>query len=244
VYLRLYRHGCIEPYMHGCIRHNCFQGLYRRSNEASQKETHMQGFARQWSSQRRTPLRLLAVALMVSAFLFGFGSFMLPAQAASMGGWVTIPGHMVPALKGIAPLRSSATNRQLQLAISLKLRNTAQLNELLLEQADPHSSLYHQYLTPQQFTAMFGPTQASVDQMVSYLNSEGLHVSSVSSNRLLIDASGSLATIERAFNTSIADYTLKGRSVFAPTREPAMPAALAGLVLNISGLDNVAQYRH
>ncbi|MGH2480573.1 MAG: S53 family peptidase, partial [Ktedonobacteraceae bacterium] len=100
------------------------------------------------------------------------------------------------------------------------------------------------YLTPQQFTAMFSPTSASVNQMVTYLSSEGLHVSSVSSNRLLIDASGSLSTVERAFNMTIADYMLKGRSVYAPTGEPSMPTNFAGLVLNISGLDNVAQYHH
>lgn len=150
----------------------------------------MQGFARQWFSRRRMLLRLLTVMMMVPALLFGFSSFMPSAHAAPVSGWTTIPGHMVPALKGLTPLHASATNRQLQLAISLKLRNTTQLNELLREQADPHSALYHQYLTPQQFTAMFGPTQASVNQVVSYLSSEGLHVTSVSSNRLLIDASG------------------------------------------------------
>lgn len=204
----------------------------------------MQGLAHRWFSRRRRLLRLLTVVLVVPAFLFCFGPFWSSAHAAPANGWAVIPGHMVPALKGFSPLHVSATNRQLQLTISLKLRNTAQLEDLLRGQSDPHSSLYHQYLTPQQFTAMFGPTRASINQIVSYLTREGLHVSSVSSNRLLIDASGSLATVERAFNTSIADYLLKGRSVYAPTREPSMPAALAGLVLNISGLDNVAQYRH
>ncbi len=205
----------------------------------------MQGIARQWFSRPGRLLRLLTVALMVPVLLFGFSSFMPSAQAASSAsGWAVIPGHMVPALKGLTPLRTAAINRQLQLAISLKLRNAAQLEELLREQSDPHSSLYHQYLTPQQFTAMFGPTQASVNQVVAYLNSEGLQVNAVSSNRLLIDASGPLTAVERAFNVSIADYTFKGRGVYAPTREPSMPAALAGLVLNISGLDNAAQYRH
>lgn len=77
----------------------------------------MPGIARQWFSQRRIFLRLLTIALMVPAFLFGFSSVPSLAQAAPVSGWATIPGHMVPALKGLLSLRSSATNRQLQLAI-------------------------------------------------------------------------------------------------------------------------------
>ena len=207
----------------------------------------MPGLARQGNHWRGALLRLITVALMVPALLFGFSSFMSSmssTHAASVSGRSIIPGHMVPALKGLAPMHASSANRQLQLAISLKLRNTAALNALLRAQSDPHSSLYHQYLTPQQFTAMFGPTQASVNQMVTYLSSEGLHVSSVSSNRLLIDVSGSLTTVEHAFNMSIDDYMFKGRSVYAPTGEPSMPTNMANLVLNISGLDNVAKYRH
>ncbi len=204
----------------------------------------MQGQSRQRLLGRKLLLRLVAVTLIVPALLFGMSSLVAAAPMASPGPRALLPGHMVPALKNLSPMNASTANRQLQLSLSLNLRNTTQLNALLRDQADPHSPLYHQYLTPQQFTSMFGPTQASVNQVVTYLSSQGLHVNSVSSNRLLIDASGSLTTVEHAFNVNIADYMLNGRRVYAPTNEPSVPASLAGLVLNISGLDNVAQYRH
>ena len=80
--------------------------------------------------------------------------------------------------------------------------------------------------------------------VVAYLSGQGLQVSSVASNRLLIDASGPLTTVEHAFDVTIADYQLNGRTVYSPTGEPSVPASLSGLLLNISGLDDVAQYQH
>lgn len=197
------------------------------------------------SPWRRALWKLVTIMMIVPALLFGFSALMAPVQTASAAGVRSvIPGHMVPALKGLSPLHASAANRQLQLSIALNLRNQATLNQLLQAQSDPHSSMYHQYLTPQEFASMFAPTPASVNQVVTYLHSQGLHVSSVASNRLLIDASGSLSTVEHAFNVNISDYSLHGRTVFAPTSEPSVPTSLAGLVVNISGLDDVAQYHH
>lgn len=204
----------------------------------------MHGLSRRHFPWRRALRKMVTVIMIVTMLLFSFGSFIAMAQTAPTSTRSVIPGHMVPALKGLLPTNVSATNRQLQLSISLNLRNRATLNQLLQAQSDPHSSLYHQYLTPQEFTSMFAPTSASVNQVVSYLHNQGLQVNSVASNRLLIDASGSLGTVQRAFGVTISDYSLNGRRVYAPTNEPSVPTSLAGLVLNISGLDDVAQYHH
>ncbi|WP_236601018.1 protease pro-enzyme activation domain-containing protein [Ktedonobacter sp. SOSP1-85] len=190
-------------------------------------------------SPRRWAILVLAtITMIVPAFLLHSTA----VQAAPPSGRSVISGHLVPALQHHSPLHTSSANRQLQLSIALNLRNKSALEALVRAQSDPHSSLYHQYLTPQQFTAQFSPTEASVRSVVSYLHSQGLQVSSVASNRLLIDASGSLSAVERAFNITIADYALNGSTVYAPTSEPSVPANLSGLVLNISGLDNVAHY--
>ena len=115
---------------------------------------------------------------------------------------------------------------------------------MIAAQNNPHSGLYHQYLTPQQFAARFSPTQATVNAVTRWLRSQGLVVHSVSSNRTLIDASGSVATVERAFQTTIATYQVNGRTVYAPTVEPSVPDALTGMIVNIAGLDNVGVYTH
>ncbi len=153
-----------------------------------------------------------------------------------------IPGLLVPALKHHAPLHATRNTTQLDLSIALKMRDTGKLDSLIAAQNDQSSPLYHRYLTPQEFISRFAPDQTSVAAVVSYLRGQNLLVSSVSPNRLLIHASGSVAAVEHAFNVTLADYVVNGRTVYAPTSEPSVPAGLAGMILNISGLDNVTHY--
>ena len=49
-------------------------------------------------------------------------------------------------------------SQQLNLALTLALRNEAQLDALIHQLNDPASPNYHQFLTVEQFTAQFGPT--------------------------------------------------------------------------------------
>lgn len=164
-------------------------------------------------------------------------------QAAPDSGRAFIPGSLVPILQHHTPLHTLDGNRQLQLTISLQLRNQRQLHALLQAQNDPQSPWYHRYLTPQQFAHMFSPDQATVKKVVAYLHAQNLTVKAVSSNNTLISTSGTVAAIEKAFAVTLNNYNLNGRTVYAPASEPSVPNDLAGVLLNISGLDDVARYR-
>ncbi len=189
--------------------------------------------------------RVLQLTIGTVTILALAGAFIFTApfaKAASPGGRSIIPGHTIPALAHSTPTGATALSRVMHLSIALKLRNQGELSALLQAQNDPHSSSYHQYLTPQQFAARFAPTQASVDAVVSYLHSQGLQVGAIAPNRLLIDASGTVDQVQRAFQVNIKDYAVHGRSVYAPAADPSVPSSLGGLILSVSGLDNVAQY--
>src|ERR1051326_115451 len=121
-----------------------------------------------------------------------------------------IPGHVIPSLQGHASIGATDGQQMLNLTISLKLADPAGLQALINAQNDRSSPLYHQSLTPQQFTGRFAPTQASVDSVIAFLRSQGLTVLSVGANRLSIKAKGTVATVEHAFNVNIANYTLNG----------------------------------
>lgn len=153
-----------------------------------------------------------------------------------------IPGHLVPALQHAHPLHPTDSHRTLRLVVGLKLHDQAGLDAMLAAQHDPQSPDYHHYLTPQEFTTRFGPTQASVDAVATYLRSVGLQVDDVAPNNMLIDATGSVATVQNAFGITIADYTYNGRTVYAPTTDPSVPTTVASIIQGINGLDNVAQY--
>ncbi len=165
------------------------------------------------------------------------------ARAVPKSGRVFIPGSLVPILRHHTPLHALAANCRLQLTVSLQLRNQRQLHALLQAQNDPRSPWYHRYLTPQQFAALFSPSKTTVAQVVAYLHAQNLTVTAIASNNTLIDTSGTVATVEKAFAVTIDNYSLNGRTVYAPSSEPSVPTSLAGALLNISGLDDVARYR-
>ncbi|MDN5872663.1 MAG: S53 family peptidase [Nitrococcus sp.] len=123
----------------------------------------------------------------------------------------------------------------------LKLRNVPQLKTFLAALQDPKSAHYHQFLTPAQFTAAYGPSAASVTAVTRYLKKKGLSVTGVSSNRLIVHTAASGAAYEKAFGVQIKDYRWQGRSVYAATRSPQLPVALVGKIQTILGLSNAIQ---
>ena len=66
---------------------------------------------------------------------------------------------------------------------------------------DPSSSQFHHYLARGQFASRFGPTQATIDAVRSQLQADGLQVTGVSSDGLMVDFKAPANTVERAFHT-------------------------------------------
>lgn len=154
---------------------------------------------------------------------------------------VVIPGHLVPALNGQRPIGTAAATLSLHLSIGLAYRNASVLTALLKAQDDPHSQLFHRYLTAPQFAAQFGPLPSTTQLVTTYLRSQGMQITSVSSNHALIFADATASQAEQAFTPHLALFAYHGRTVYAPTTEPTVPTTLAGIVQGIVGLDDVAQ---
>ena len=55
----------------------------------------------------------------------------------------------------------------------------AALDQLLIDQQNPRSPLYHQWLTPEQFGARFGMAQADLDSVSQWLEQQGFSIDSV-----------------------------------------------------------------
>jgi hypothetical protein len=135
-----------------------------------------------------------------------------------------------------------ATN-QLSLALGLPLRNPAALEELLHQLYDPASASFHQFLTPPDFTARFGPTEADYEAVVRFVAQHGLAVVGRHANRLVLDVAGSVTNIERAFQVTLRTYRhpTEGREFFAPDVEPSVPAGMP--VKDLWGLSDYARPR-
>ena len=147
-------------------------------------------------------------------------------------------GHIPEAVSYLQPIgRFPGTNR-LNLAIGLPLRNQEALDNLLQQIYDPASPNYRQYLTPEQFTEQFGPTEQDYQAVIDFAKTNGLTVTGMCANRVLLDVSGSVADIEKAFQVTMWTYRhpKENRMFYAPDAEPSVDVAVP--ILHVSGLDN------
>ncbi len=142
-------------------------------------------------------------------------------------------------LNGQAPAvgRLPAT-QSMRLVLVLPLRNQKALDSLLKELYDPSSPSYRQFLTVEEFTAKFGPTQEDYNAVINFAEAHGLTVVGTSRNRVNLDVKGSVASIEEAFHLTMGIYQhpTDDRTFYAPDREPTPDLAVR--LWHISGLDN------
>lgn len=122
--------------------------------------------------------------------------------------------------------------RSMRVSVSLQWRNEAQLQAFI---ADPS----HPNLTPAQFTAQYGPSEADANAVAAWLTQHGFSDVSVSSNRLLVSATAPAATVQSAFHTNLVRvHTHDGRDAFANSSDAAVPVSLHG-VSGVLGLQTV-----
>jgi uncharacterized repeat protein (TIGR01451 family) len=147
-----------------------------------------------------------------------------------------LAGHVPKAAVTLQSVGSVPASKQMRLAIALPLRNQDGLSKLLAELYDPNSPRYRQYLTPEQFTDAFGPTEADYNELATFAEANGLRVTGRHPNRMLLDVSGSVENIEKALHLHLLEYShpKENRTFFAPDAEPALDLKVP--VLHISGL--------
>jgi len=140
---------------------------------------------------------------------------------------------------GQAPVlgRLPAT-QSMRLVLVLPLRNQDAIDRTLGELYNPSSPSYRHFLTVEEFTARFGPSQADYDALIRFAEAHNLTVVGTSRNRVNLDVSGSVASIEEALHLTLGLYQhpTENRTFYAPDREPTVD--LPFQLWHIAGLDN------
>ncbi len=124
--------------------------------------------------------------------------------------------------------------------LALKPRSQAAIKQFIGEVTNPHSPMYHRYLAKGQYAARFGPTKATIASVRSELRADGLKVTSVSSNGLLVGFRGTASRVEAAFHTGLERVSLaQGGIGQATTSSVRLPSSIAHSVQAVLGLDNL-----
>jgi hypothetical protein len=152
-----------------------------------------------------------------------------------------LKGHVPSAVAHLPPNGILPETRRLNLAIGLPLHDRAGLDELLRQLYDPASPNFHKFLTPEEFTARFGPTEADYAAVKDFARTNGLVVTATYGNRLLLDVAGPAAAVEKAFHITLRTYRhpTENRDFFAPDTEPTVDAALP--VVDVQGLSDFSR---
>ena len=128
--------------------------------------------------------------------------------------------------------------QSLRFDIVLPLRHQPELDDFLEEIYDPSSSSYRQFVTVQEFTARFGPSQEDFDAVIAFAKASGFTVVGGSRDAVDVQLKAPVAAIEKAFHITLRLYQhpTESRTFYAPDREPTVDLPIR--LWHISGLDN------
>jgi subtilase family serine protease len=167
--------------------------------------------------------------------------FCLGWQPAFSGDLKVLPGHRPEIVTTLTPKGRLPATNQLLLAMGVALRDRPGLENFVREVADPASPNFRHYLTREELTRRFGPTDSDYEAVKAYAISNGLTVFATHANRLLLDVLGPVPAVERALHVTLSTYRhpTEPRDFFAPDTEPAVDAALP--LVDIQGLTDFSR---
>lgn len=149
-------------------------------------------------------------------------------------------GHTIPARARLATdLGEAPANRVLDsvtLHFNMTAAQQADLDQLLVDQQNPHSPSYHQWLTPAQFGARFGLSGPDLAKVTSWLTSNGLTITGVAPSSTYVSVSGTVGQIEKAFGVSIHAMSENGQQHIANVTDPQLPSPIANVVTGVTGM--------
>jgi subtilase family serine protease len=187
------------------------------------------------------PRTSIASALAACAFA---AAFTAPSAGAATASRASLAGTLPAYLHSARDLGAAPAGGPVRALIALRHRDQAGLEAFIADVSNPRSPSYGKYLTPAQFEARYAPSAPDVAQVTAFAKAYGLTVQDVPHNHAYVQVAGTVAQAERAFSTSISRFTLRGATVQAPTVALSVPAALQGIVSDVSGLDTGDVARH
>src|SRR5262249_3851569 len=137
--------------------------------------------------------------------------------------WVATASKALPPVASIARVPVAA-DMPLHLIVSLKLRDKDALAAFIRSPHTPGSPQYGVVLSTQQFRDTYAPTAQQAQAVQDYLVQAGFSHVALAPNRTLISADATAAAAQAAFNTTLVQYRVDGKTVFSNVGDIQVPA--------------------
>ena len=160
---------------------------------------------------------------------------------------ITLIGNAHPLARAEFDRGAVAESQPMNRILLLLKRSNEQeaaLQDTLAKLQDKSSPSFHQWLTPEQFGAQFGPADADIQAVTDWLTRQGFTVGKIYSGKTVIEFSGTAGQVQRAFGTAIHKYQVNGKFFSANASDPQIPAALAPVITGVVSLHNFPRQSH
>jgi Pro-kumamolisin, activation domain/Bacterial Ig-like domain (group 3) len=158
-------------------------------------------------------------------------------------------------LKGnVHPLARAANDRgalpdsqpltHMLLVLQRSAQQETSLRQLLDAQVTKNSGSYHNWLTPAQFGAQFGPSDSDVAAVITWLTQQGFQIRQVAAGKTVVEFDGNVGQVRNAFHTEIHRFVANGKEHFANVSNPSIPAAIAPVVAGVAALHNFEKHSY
>ena len=145
--------------------------------------------------------------------------------ALATAGAIASPALAGPKIEKDAVVAPATPTDPVGFEVYLPLRNQAALEALLKAQQTPGSPQFHQWLTPAQFGAQFGPSAASLANVKAALTAAGLTVTATHTQA--VHVAGDVQHAAALLKTNLVKVTqASGSSRLLAMTTPTLPAAL------------------
>lgn len=142
---------------------------------------------------------------------------------------VAAPTPLPTAIRQAANLGTAGAGTEVHLSLGLKGRNPDRLAALLAA---------GQTVSPAEYASEFGPDPVLAQGAVALLTARGFYATWQATSGL-IAADGPAPAAASLLGVAISNYRLaNGTTFYASLDQPRMPPQLAGIVSNVTGLDN------
>ena len=205
----------------------------------------------------RTVCKFVAPALLLLTSSFSYAIQPAFGQAGDEAVSIAVPSRVLTAVDDQKLVKLSGdkspmarsefdkgpldTTRMLQKIVLVLQRSPEQEAALAAfneRQYDAASPDFHHWLHADEFGQLYGPSDADLEAVTSWLHSHGFSIDLVSKGRVSIQFTGTVGQVQNAFHVEMHKYLVKGVEHISNDRDPSIPAALAPVVKGVASLNN------